>query len=169
MAFRRSAGSGSRGVGACPTQGSPPAAVGLARAAGCVGTRRADPRPVARVLIVDDTEIVRKALERAVTKMGHRAVSTSDSVEALAMALKDPPDLALLDFRMPRMGGAELFEEMRAVLGPRCPKVLFISATPAEEVRLTVERIGKPAGYMRKPFHLDDLVKLVREALDTAA
>jgi CheY-like chemotaxis protein len=121
---------------------------------------------VARVLIVDDTEIVRKALERAVTKMGHRAVSTSDALEALAMALKDPPDLALLDFRMPRMGGAELFLELRTSLGPRCPKVLFISATPAEEVRQSVERIGTPAGYMRKPFHLDDLARLVRDALD---
>lgn len=120
---------------------------------------------MARILIVDDTEIVRKALERAVTKMGHSAVSTSDSVEALAMAVKDPPDLALLDFRMPRLGGAELFEEMRASLGDRCPKVLFVSATPSEEVKRSVERFGKPAGYVKKPFHLDDLAKLVREAL----
>lgn len=120
---------------------------------------------MARILIVDDTEIVRKALERAVTRMGHRAVSTSDSVEALAMAVKDPPDLALLDFRMPRLDGAELFEEMRASLGERCPKVLFISATPSEEVMRTVERIGRPAGYVKKPFHLDDLVRMVGEAL----
>lgn len=120
---------------------------------------------MAHVLIVDDTEIVRKALERAVTKMGHRAVSTSDSVEALAMAVKDPPDLALLDFRMPRMDGAELFEEMQASLGERCPKVLFVSATPCEEVKRSVERIGRPAGYVKKPFHLDDLVRVVREAL----
>lgn len=120
---------------------------------------------MARVLIVDDTEIVRKALEKAVTRMGHRAVSTSDSVEALAMALKDPPDLALLDFRMPRMGGAELFEELRASLGERCPKVLFISATPPDEVKRSVERVGVPAGYVRKPFRLDDLVRIVRETL----
>ncbi len=120
---------------------------------------------MARILIVDDTEIVRKALERAVTKMGHSAVSTSDAVEALAMAVKDPPDLALLDFRMPRLDGAELFEEMRASLGDRCPKVLFISATPSEEVMRSVERIGRPAGYVKKPFHLDDLVRVVREAL----
>ena len=124
---------------------------------------------MARVLIVDDTEIVRKALERALTKMGHRAVSTSDSLEALAMALRDPPDLALLDFRMPRLGGAELFEELRASLGARCPKVLFISATPPEEVRRSVERVGLPAGYMKKPFHLDDLTRLVREALGAEA
>lgn len=120
---------------------------------------------MARVLIVDDTDIVRKALEKAVERMGHLAVSTSDSVEALAMAVRDPPDLALIDFRMPRMSGAELWEEMRATLGERCPKVLFVSATPPEVVAKTVERSGRPAGYVKKPFHLDDLVRVVGQAL----
>ena len=120
---------------------------------------------MARVLIVDDTDIVRKALEKAVQKMGHSAVSTSDSVEALAIAVKDPPDLALVDYRMPRMDGAALFEEMRASLGDRCPKVLFISATPPEQVARSVEPIGRPAGYVKKPFHLDDLIRVVGDAL----
>ncbi len=120
---------------------------------------------MARVLIVDDTEIVRKALERALTKMGHCAVSTSDSVEALAMAVKDPPDLALLDFRMPRMDGAELFEELRRWLGPRCPKIVFVTATPADEVQRSVERFGRPAGYVKKPFHLDELARTVGDVL----
>lgn len=120
---------------------------------------------MARVLIVDDTDIVRKALEKAVQKMGHSAVSTSDSVEALAIAVKDPPDLALVDYRMPRMDGATLFEELRASLGDRCPKVLFISATPPDVVRRGVARVGEPAGFVKKPFHLDDLVKVVSDAL----
>jgi two-component system, OmpR family, response regulator len=120
---------------------------------------------VARVLIVDDTDIVRKALELAVRKMGHAVVSTSDSVEALAMAVKEPPDLALVDYRMPRMDGAELYEELLATLGDRCPKVLFISATPPEVVAKSVERWGRPAGYVKKPFHLDDLTRIVGDAL----
>jgi CheY-like chemotaxis protein len=120
---------------------------------------------VARVLIVDDTDIVRKALEKAVRRMGHVAVSTSDAVEALAMASRDPFDLALVDYRMPRMDGAELWGEMRAALGLRCPKVLFISATPAEVMAKKVEQVGRPAGYVKKPFHLDDLTRVVAEAL----
>jgi CheY-like chemotaxis protein len=120
---------------------------------------------VARVLIVDDTDIVRKALELAVRKMGHSVVSTSDSVEALAMAVKNPPDLALVDFRMPRMDGAELFDELLQALGERCPKVLFVSATPPELVAKSVERRGRPAGYVKKPFHLDDLARIVSDAL----
>ncbi len=120
---------------------------------------------MARVLIVDDTDIVRKALEKAVQRMGHSTVSTSDSVEALALALANPPDLALVDYRMPNMDGAELWEEMRRSLGDHCPKVLFISATPPDVVKKGVEKVGEPAGFVKKPFHLDDLARMVAHAL----
>jgi two-component system, OmpR family, response regulator len=120
---------------------------------------------LARILIVDDTDIVRKALEKAIQRMGHRTVSTSDAVEALAMAVKDPPDLAVVDYRMPGMDGAELFQELTQALGERCPRMLFISATPSDVVAKSVERWGRPAGYVKKPFHLDDLTKIVDQAL----
>lgn len=120
---------------------------------------------MARVLIVDDTDIVRRALELAVRRMGHAAQSTSDAFQALEMASKEPPDLALLDYRMPGMDGAVLFQALRTKLGARCPKVLFVSATPPEEVARQVEPVGRAAGYVKKPFHLDDLVKVVGDAL----
>ncbi len=120
---------------------------------------------MARVLIVDDTYIVRIALEKAVARMGHDTVSTSDSVEALEMAVRDPPDLALVDYRMPKLDGATLYHELVTSLGERCPKVLFVSATPPEEVAHEVEQFGRPAGYVKKPFHLDDLMRIVDETL----
>lgn len=122
---------------------------------------------MARVLIVDDTDIVRKALELALRKMGHDAESTSDAYMALELARLHRPDLALLDYRMPGMDGATLFVEMQKELGEHCPKVLFVSATPPEEVRAKAEASPgeRPVGYVKKPFHLDDLSKLVTEAL----
>ena len=121
---------------------------------------------MARVLIVDDTDIVRRALELAMRKMGHDAESASEAQTALELALRHPPDLALLDFRMPGMDGVSLWEALREMLGERCPKVLFVSGSPPEEVRARAE--GKelqPVGYVKKPFHLDDLSKVVAEAL----
>jgi two-component system, OmpR family, response regulator len=122
---------------------------------------------MARVLIVDDTDIVRKALELAVRKMGHDAESTSDAHVALELARLHKPDLALLDYRMPGMDGATLFGQMQKELGPACPKVLFVSATPPDEVRAKAEAGDgdRPVGYVKKPFHLDDLSRLVSEAL----
>ena len=124
---------------------------------------------VARVLIVDDTDIVRKALEVAVSRMGHAAVSTSDAAEALAMAQRDPPDLALLDFRMPGMDGAALFQALKERLGDRCPRILWVSATPAEEVSRKTAATGPSAGFVKKPFHLDDLIRSVDLALASPA
>jgi CheY-like chemotaxis protein len=124
---------------------------------------------MARVLIVDDTDIVRRALEIAVRRMGHAAVSTSSPGDALAMARSEPPDLALVDYRMPGMTGAELFRSLRVELGARCPKVLFVSATPPEEIARMVETVGPPAGYVKKPFCLEELVRKVGDALGSAA
>lgn len=124
---------------------------------------------MARVLIVDDTDIVRRALEVAVRRMGHAAVSTSDAVEALAMAQRQPPDLALLDFRMPGMDGAALLRELRGTLGDRCPKVLWVSATPPDQVARETAGERPADGFVRKPFHLDELTRIVGETLARGA
>ena len=121
---------------------------------------------MARVLIVDDTDIVRKALEVAVRRMGHEAESTSDPRLAIELAIAHHPDLALLDYRMPGMSGAALFVALKKALGAECPKVLFVSATPAEDLR---GELPSPdlalVGIVKKPFHLDDLARVVDEAL----
>jgi two-component system, OmpR family, response regulator len=132
------------------------------------GRNEGEENVVAQVLIVDDTDIVRRALEIAVRRMGHAAVSTSDALEALELAERQPPDLALLDYRMPKMSGAALFQRLRRTLGDRCPKVVFVSATAPEDVAREVEPIGHAAGYVKKPFALDDLTRLVDEALGGA-
>ena len=79
---------------------------------------------MARILIVDDTEIVRAAITRAVRELGHVAVTLPDVVEALALAQKHPPDLALLDFQMPLVDGATF-----SVLRPLPPQSPHLSRT----------------------------------------
>ncbi len=121
---------------------------------------------MARVLIVDDVEIVRKALQVGVQKLGHDVEGASDPNVALELALLHPPDLALVDYRMPGMDGVAFFDALKHELGDRCPKVLFVSATPPEEVQEKLRPAGlEPSGFVRKPFHLDDLYRTVEEAL----
>ncbi len=121
---------------------------------------------MARVLIVDDTEILRRAMEMVIRRMGHTPVSAASPVRAQELAMADPPDLALVDLLMPEMDGAELFRRLRAGLGERCPAVIFVSATPREEVARRVSAVGRPSGYVTKPFHVDDLTRMVAAALE---
>jgi two-component system, OmpR family, response regulator len=120
---------------------------------------------MARVLIVDDTDIVRKALEVVIRRMGHQGRSASNGAAAWELALQEPPDLALLDLQMPGMDGAELFRRLREGLGERCPKVVFVSATPPEEVARRLRSIGEPEGHVTKPFHVDELMRVVGDVL----
>ncbi len=121
---------------------------------------------MSRVLIVDDGEIVRKALQVGIQKLGHEAEGASDPLVALELARLHPPDLALVDYRMPGMDGVAFFGALKSQLGDKCPKVLFVSATPPEEVREKLLPTGLvPEGFVRKPFHLDDLWKTVKDAL----
>jgi CheY-like chemotaxis protein len=120
---------------------------------------------MARVLVVDDTDILRAALVQVLRRMGHTPVPASDGLTALDLARQAPPDLALLDLRMPGMDGAELFQALRASLGERCPRVIFVSATPPDEVARRVESIGRPVGYVKKPFSLDELMSKIAAAL----
>jgi len=120
---------------------------------------------MAQVLVVDDTEIVRAAVALVVRRMGHTAVTAASGQDALDLVARGAPDLALLDLRMPGMDGAALFEALRGRLGPRCPPVVFVSASPPDEVARRVGPVGRPAGHVKKPFALDELVRVIAEAL----
>ena len=123
---------------------------------------------MAKVLVVDDTEIVRAAVAQVVRRMGHTAMTAATGEDALETATRTPPDLALLDLRMPGMDGAALYQALRSRLGARCPPVVIVSASPPDEVARRVGTVGLLAGLVRKPFALDELVRAIGDALAAA-
>jgi CheY-like chemotaxis protein len=115
----------------------------------------------ARILAADDDPVVRGVLEEALASFGYEAVVVGDGTSALAAARADPPDLILLDQRMPGMDGPSVLAALQADPGLRRIPVVFLTGEPHRV-------LGLPgvAAVMGKPFRLSGLEATLRSVLD---
>src|SRR5271169_909232 len=86
----------------------------------------------------------------------------ADPVKALADALATPPDLVLLDLRMPGMSGEEVFARLHQA-HPAMP-IVFLTAFGSVESAVVAMRNGA-FDYLQKPFKREDLILVVKRAL----
>lgn len=118
-----------------------------------------------RLLIVDDEEASRYGMRRALTTFGYN-VSEAESAEAARILLKQQqPDLMLLDVNLPGISGLDFLRELRESNGSG-PLVIIITAHGSE--RMAVEAVKSGAyDYLSKPFELDDLRLVIKNAAET--
>ena len=118
-----------------------------------------------RLLIVDDEEAARYGMRRALSSFGYQ-IEEAESVEAARAVVKDwRPDLLLLDVNLPGASGLEFLSELKEANG-EAPLVILITAHGSE--RMAVEAIKSGAhDYLPKPFELDDLRLVVKNAFET--
>jgi len=118
-------------------------------------------------MIVDDEEAARYGMRRALTTFGYN-ISEAGSAEAARALLKQhEPDLLLLDVNLPGMSGLDFLRELKAANGNgNAPLVIIITAHGSE--RMAVEAVKAGAhDYLSKPFELDDLRLVVKNAAET--
>jgi PAS domain S-box-containing protein len=121
-----------------------------------------------RILVVDDEEIVRNTVARMLRSLGYAVEAFGDGAEAVERYRRGPGevDLIILDLMMPRVGGREVFHQLRRV--DPCARVLLASGFTQLEV--TSELIADGAlGFINKPFRLEDLSRQVHAALEARA
>ena len=120
----------------------------------------------ANVLVVDDEELYRRALERILQRVGHAVVSARDASEALGIVAAQPIDLVLADIRMPGINGLELVRQIHE-FAPDLPCIVITGYGGAEQ---SVEALRAGAfWYLEKPFdqgHLDVVRRLVEQAIE---
>jgi two-component system, OmpR family, response regulator len=116
----------------------------------------------ATVLIVDDEEYIRDLVTSSLRLAGFAARAVADGLQALAALERDPPDLVILDVRLPGMDGFEVCRRLRAD-GNDVP-VIFLTARSTSEDRLSGFTKGGD-DYITKPFSLEELVARVRAVL----
>jgi DNA-binding NtrC family response regulator len=118
-----------------------------------------------RLMIVDDEEAARYGMRRALSTFGY-SVTEADSAEAArALVKQQAPDLMLLDVNLPGMSGLDFLHELQSSNG-NGPLVVIVTAHGSE--RMAVEAVKAGAyDYLSKPFELDDLRLVIKNAAET--
>jgi two-component system chemotaxis response regulator CheY len=111
------------------------------------------------VLIVDDSSVMRKIVERALRQAGlnlMRVVEAGSGREALTALGRERVDLIVSDINMPNMDGLEFLRQIQSrSLAPGVPVVMITTESGEEHVR---EALAAGAqGYIRKPFTPDQV------------
>lgn len=115
------------------------------------------------ILIVDDEESMREFLSIMLGKEGYTVKMASNAAEALAMIEKEIFSLVITDMKMPGMNGIQLLEEVNKISSET--RVLMITAFGSTDT--AVEAMKKGAiDYVVKPFKVDEIKIIVRNALD---
>ena len=117
--------------------------------------------PVRTVLLVDDDQNLREVAHYALSRAGFRVEEAANGRDALAAARARPPDLIVLDVRMPEMDGLEVCRELRKT--SRVP-IVFLSSADEEIDRVLGLELGGD-DYLGKPFSPRELVARARAVL----
>ena len=121
--------------------------------------------PSSRILVVDDSLSIRRAVQAALSRAGFEVQVARDGMEALEQILADPPRAVVLDIEMPRLDGYELLGVLRAQEQFAMLPVALLTSRGAERHRRHAEMLGADA-YLVKPCPDDDLVTTVRRLVE---
>src|SRR5580704_4718845 len=108
------------------------------------------------IMIVDDNPANLKLLEDMLARKGHEVRSFPLGRLALAAAMKNPPDLILLDLNMPEMNGYEVCERLKSCEELSEVPVILLSALNETQDKVTAFRSGA-ADYISKPFQFEEV------------
>ena len=108
----------------------------------------------ARVLIVDDSSVMRKIVGRSLRQAGlevAEVLEASNGSEALSYVKEHSPDLILSDINMPLMDGLEFVRQLRCIETAKDIPVVMITTEAGEAHVVQALNVGA-SGYIRKPF-----------------
>jgi two-component system response regulator AtoC len=114
------------------------------------------------IFVIDDEAAMGENIQRMLKFPETTVAAYADPVKGLADALAKPPDLILLDMRMPGMSGEEVFARLHEA-HPGLP-IVFLTAFGSVEGAVLAMRSGA-FDYLQKPFRREDLLLVVKRAL----
>src|SRR5579864_6049297 len=118
------------------------------------------------ILVVDDEEKILKALGRALRDAGHEVIETASARQGQRLLGERPFDVCVVDNVMPELSGLDLIRDyVSTTPESERPQILMMTAHATVESAIEAMKLGA-LDYLQKPFEIDELLVVVRRALD---
>ena len=121
-----------------------------------------------KILLVEDDKSLREIYGVRLLAEGYDIVSAGDGEEALAMAIKDRPNLIISDVMMPKISGFDMLDILRSTTETRDIKVIMMTALSSEDQRSRGESLGADRYLVKSQVGIEDVVRTVHEVLGDA-
>lgn len=123
--------------------------------------QNADAPRAARILLIEDSPVNSYLVSRLLGKHGYEVVVRDDGGAGLEEALRQPPDLVLLDLLLPTMDGWDIARSLKADPRTRDVPIIALTTQAMDGDREKAIEAGCNA-YVTKPVHVPDLLELVQ-------
>lgn len=118
-----------------------------------------------KIMIVEDDSALREIYSIRVAAEGYEIVSAGDGEEALAVAVREKPDLILSDVMMPKISGFDMLDILRATPETANIKVVMMTALSSDDQRERGERLGADRYLVKSQVGIEDVVNTIHEVL----
>lgn len=123
---------------------------------------------MAKILLVEDDKNLREIYSIRLTAEGYEVATAGDGEEALAVAVKERPNLILSDVMMPKISGFDMLDILRSTPETKEMKVIMMTALSSEDQRQRGESLGADRYLVKSQVGIEDVVNAIHEVLGDA-
>ena len=120
---------------------------------------------MSKIMVVEDDANLREIYSIRITAEGYDVVSAGDGEEALAVAVREKPDLILSDVMMPKISGFDMLDILRSTPETADIKVVMMTALSADDQRQRGERLGANRYLVKSQVGIEDVINTIHEVL----
>lgn len=121
-----------------------------------------------KILLVEDDQSLREIYGIRLTAEGYEIASAGDGEAALALAVKERPDLIISDVMMPKISGFDMLDILRSTPETANIKVIMMTALSADDQKARGESLGADRFLVKSQVGIEDVVNAVHEVLNDA-
>ncbi|MBP9739032.1 response regulator, partial [Candidatus Saccharibacteria bacterium] len=122
-----------------------------------------------KILLVEDDSNLREIYGARLSAEGYEIYSANDGEEALAIAMREKPDLIITDVMMPKISGFDMLDILRTTPETKDVKVIMMTALSQDEDRQRGVALGADHYIVKSQVTLDEVIVIVKQVLDSVS